>query len=98
MMEIPVESLTEDITCMISESYNNDQISFYSWMTTSSRMDFQHLYQLNFGEIFIPEIIVILSYNTYCALITFYDFNTDLSTLIQFMNMFIKNQLLFLKK
>ena len=97
MISFAVELIITNTVDLITENYNNDQISFYSWIHNSD-YDIQYIYEKNFNQFYNNvsyETRVILdyySYNTYCAMVSFYEINTSLCTLTAFIKIFIFNQ------
>jgi hypothetical protein len=91
-----IPNLINSIISLVSYQYNNYQISFFSWLITSSDEDFKYLYiqefKKNFQIYYTKESIYLLtchSQNLSYSIYSFYEIERDFNKLI----IFIKNML-----
>jgi len=89
-----IPNLINSIISLVSYQYNNYQISFFVWLTTSSDQDFKYLYiqefKKNFQIYYTKESSNLLTYhsqNLSYSIYSFYEIERDFNKLV----LFIKN-------
>jgi hypothetical protein len=98
-MNKEITEICTECVQLILDQYNNNYISFYTWLSSSSDYDFVYIYEKIFKKYYLEtfklETGILLSYyavNLAHAIWSFYEVDRDINKLVLFINKFICSQ------